>query len=153
MASKKALRRCAVFYEREPGSSIWWIRYEVEGKPRREKVGRRSDAIALYQKRKADLRSGLKLLDNLLKELSAWGELGFEAIQWYKDHFKRDVYTFSNPMELIIRELGGRPADSLKPKEIEDWLARHTEWSPATKNRYKTVPSKAFQLALKSESE
>ena len=54
-------------------------------------------------------------------------------------------------MELIIRELGGRSADSLKPKEIEDWLARHTEWSPATKNRYKTVLSKAFQLALKSD--
>jgi integrase len=54
-------------------------------------------------------------------------------------------------MELIIRELGGRPADSVKPKEIEDWLARHSEWSPATKNRYKTVLSKAYQLALKSD--
>jgi integrase len=54
-------------------------------------------------------------------------------------------------MELIIRELGSRSADSVKPKEIEDWLARHTEWSPATKNRYKTVLSKAYQLALKSD--
>jgi integrase len=151
MASKKAPAKVRGIYEREPGSGIWWIRYEVEGKPRREKVGRRSDAIALYQKRKADLRIGLKLPDNLRQRAVSVGELGRDAIQWYKDHSKRDLYTFSNRMELIIRELGGRSADSLKPKEIEDWLARHTEWSPATKNRYKTVLSKAFQLALKSD--
>ena len=69
MAAKKAPAKVRGVYEREQGSGIWWIRYEVEGKPKREKVGRRSDAIALYQKRKADLRIGLKLLDNLLKEL------------------------------------------------------------------------------------
>ena len=151
MAAKKAPAKVRGVYEREQGSGIWWIRYEVEGKPKREKVGRRSDAIALYQKRKADLRIGLKLPDNLRQRPVSVGELGRDAIQWYKDHSKRDVYTFSNRMELIIRELGGRSADSLKPKEIEDWLARHTEWSPATKNRYKTVLSKAFQLALKSD--
>ena len=151
MAAKKAPAKVRGVYEREQGSGIWWIRYEVEGKPKREKVGRRSDAIALYQKRKADLRIGLKLPDNLRQRAVSVGELGRDAIQWYKDHSKRDVYTFSNRMELIIRELGGRSADSLKPKEIEDWLARHTEWSPATKNRYKTVLSKAFQLALKSD--
>ena len=151
MAAKKAPAKVRGVYEREQGSGIWWIRYEVEGKPKREKVGRRSDAIALYQKRKADLRIGLKLPDNLRRRAVSVGELGRDAIQWYKDHSKRDVYTFSNRMELIIRESGGRSADSLKPKEIEDWLARHTEWSPATKNRYKTVLSKAFQLALKSD--
>jgi hypothetical protein len=79
------------------------------------------------------------------------GELGREAIQWYWDHAKRDLYTFSNRMELIIRELGSRWADSVKPKEIEGWLASHTKWSAATKNRYKTVLSKAYQLALKSD--
>jgi hypothetical protein len=138
-------------YEREPGSGIWWIRYEVEGRPKREEVGRRSDAIALYQKRKADARVGIKLPDNLRQRAVSVEELGCEAIQWYKDHAKRDLYTFSNRMELIIQELSGWSEDSVKPKEIEDWLARHSEWSPATKNRYKTVLSKAYQLALKSD--
>jgi DNA-binding transcriptional LysR family regulator len=55
MAAKKSPAKVRGVYEREQGSGIWWIRYEVEGKPRREKVGRRSDAVALYQKRKADL--------------------------------------------------------------------------------------------------
>jgi len=65
MAAKKAPTKVRGVYEREQGSGIWWIRYEVEGKPKREKVGRRSDAIALYQKRKADVRIGIKLPDNL----------------------------------------------------------------------------------------
>jgi hypothetical protein len=97
------------------------------------------------------VRVGLKLPDNLRHRAVSIGELGRESIQWYKDHAKRDLYTFSNRMELIIRELGSRPADAIKPKDIEDWLARHSEWAPATKNRYKTVLSKAYQLALKSD--
>ena len=113
MAAKKAPAKVRGVYEREQGSGIWWIRYEVEGKPKREKVGRRSDAIALYQKRKADLRIGLKLPDNLRQRPVSVGELGRDAIQWYKDHSKRDVYTFSNRMELIIRELGDRSADKV----------------------------------------
>jgi hypothetical protein len=118
---------------------------------KREKVGRKSDAIALYQKRKVDARVSIKLPDNLRQRAVSIGELGREAIQWYRDYSKRDLYTFSNRMELIIRELGSRTAESVKPKEIEDWLARHFEWSPATKNRYKTFLSKAYQLALKSD--
>jgi integrase len=151
MAAKKTPAKVRGVYEREPGSGIWWIRYEVEGKPKREKVGRRSAAIALYQKRKADVRIGVKLPENLRQKPVSIGELGREAIHWYKDHAKRDLYTFSNRMELIIRELGGRSAESMKPKEIEAWLASHATWSAATKNRYKTVLSKAYQLALKSD--
>jgi len=95
MAAKKAPTKVRGVYEREQGSGIWWIRYEVEGKPKREKVGRRSDAIALYQKRKADVRIGIKLPDNLRQRPVSVGELGREAIQWYKDHAKRDLYTFT----------------------------------------------------------
>jgi hypothetical protein len=41
-------------FERPPGSGIWWINYYVDGMQHREGVGRKSDAVALYQKRKAD---------------------------------------------------------------------------------------------------
>jgi hypothetical protein len=61
-------------------------------------------------------RACVKLPDNLRQRMVNVGKLGRKAIQWYKDHAKRDVYTFSNRMELIIRELGSRPADSVKPK-------------------------------------
>jgi hypothetical protein len=44
-------------WEKEQGSGVWWIRFRAEGKLKREKVGRKSDAIALYQQRKAELRA------------------------------------------------------------------------------------------------
>jgi hypothetical protein len=37
-------------FEKEPGTNIWWIRYtDGAGKHKREKVGRRGDAVTLYQ--------------------------------------------------------------------------------------------------------
>jgi integrase len=151
MAQKKSLAKVRGVYERDPGSGIWWIRFTENGKIRRERVGRRSDAIALYQKRKADARAGIKLPSNLRQRPLNIAELGQEAKQWYKDHDKRDLRTFTSRMDLIIKELGSRAAISLKPKEIDNWLSGHSEWSPATKNRYKTVLSKAYQLALRSD--
>jgi hypothetical protein len=46
--------------------------------------------------------------------------------------------------------LGSRDAEGLKPSEIDAWLSAHSKWSPATANRYKTVLSKAYQLAVKN---
>jgi integrase len=150
MAEKKVAKIRGV-YERNAGTGIWWIRFTEGGKIRREKVGRRSDAIALYQKRKADVRAGLKLPTNLRKRPLTIFELGQEAKQWYQEHGKRDLRTFSGRMDLIVREMGSRSADSVKPKELDEWLSSHPQWSPATKNRYKTVLSKAYQLALNSD--
>jgi hypothetical protein len=38
-------------YEHPARSGVWWIHYYANGKRHREKAGRKSDAIALYQKR------------------------------------------------------------------------------------------------------
>ena len=43
-------------FEKDPGSEIRWIRYYIDGRERREKVGRKKDASDLYKIRKADLR-------------------------------------------------------------------------------------------------
>jgi hypothetical protein len=48
-------------YERPTESGIWWINYYIEGRRFREKVGRRSDAVTLYQRRKTDARMGVKM--------------------------------------------------------------------------------------------
>jgi len=42
-------------------TAVWWINYYEHGKQRREKVGRKSDAIKLYQQRRADIQRGHKL--------------------------------------------------------------------------------------------
>src|ERR1035438_3477849 len=48
-------------YEHPSGSEVWWIHYYADGQRHREKVGRKSAAIALYQTRKADATAGRKL--------------------------------------------------------------------------------------------
>ena len=149
MARKTASKTRGVF-EREPGSGIWWIRYQVDGKPKREKVGRRSDAVALYQQRKSEVRSGAKLPPNMRLRRVTIADIGRKAIEWYTQHNRKDLRNFSSRMNSIIEDLGGRVAETLKPSEIDRWLSGHSHWSPATANRHKTVLSKAYQLALKN---
>lgn len=64
------------------GSGIWWINYYVKGKQHREKVGRKSDAIALYQKRKADSRRGEKLPELRPQKVTTFGELAIAAVDY-----------------------------------------------------------------------
>jgi hypothetical protein len=45
---RKVVRKEQGIFEEEPGSGIWWVRYKIDGIERREKVGRRGDAIRLY---------------------------------------------------------------------------------------------------------
>ena len=46
-------------FERPPKSGVWWILFYADGKRHREKVGRKSDAIKLYQKRKSEAHAHL----------------------------------------------------------------------------------------------
>ena len=62
---RKITAKVTGVWEKVPGSGIWWIRYRIHGKLKREKVGRKSDAVALYQKRKSETRAGVKLPENL----------------------------------------------------------------------------------------
>jgi len=50
-------------------------------------------------------------------------------------------------MQIILKDFQDRIADEIKPSEIDTWLGAH-DWAPATKNRYKSVFSKAFKIAL-----
>jgi integrase len=138
-------------YERDPGTNTWWIRYtSADGKIKREKIGRKSDAIDAYRKRKDEVRRGIKLPDNMRDRGVTFQAIGEAAKKWYTDHRKKDLRTFRARMDVLIQEFGVRPAESLKPSEIDTWLALHDEWSQATRNRYKTVMSKAYTLAMRN---
>ena len=62
MCANRTVAKVRGVFEKEPGSGIWLIRYHVDGKPKREKVGRHSDAITLYPKRKSDTRAEIIIL-------------------------------------------------------------------------------------------
>ena len=134
-------------FEKDPGSGIWWIRYYINGRERREKVGRRGDAIKLYKIRKTDALRGVKLPTNMKHKGVRFKVIAQEAIDWYINHDRKDVRNFKSRMNMILKEFGDHVAAEIKPSDIDTWIGTH-KWSPATKNRYKNVFGKTFKIAL-----
>lgn len=129
-------------YEHRAGSGVWWIHYYADGNKHREKVGRKGDAIKLYQTRKADATAGRKLptLRNIRRvTVSDLIDLALEVTANHKD--KRNYVS----MAAIVREtLGDRLAAELKPQELEQWLKSYCK-TPATANRYNAFVSLCYR--------
>lgn len=136
-------------FEKVPGSGVWWVRYfDAEGRKRREKAGRKSDAIALYQKRKADVRAGVKLPSNMRHQGEKLAVLIDRAIDWYKSHRPRSLRTAQKHLETAKADLGHIIAVNLMPADVDRWISSHKDWTPATMNRYKATLGRALQLAV-----
>ena len=106
-------------------------------------MGRRGDAIALYQQRKSATRAGAKLPDNKrnagvkLKELA-------DAILVYSAAHHRDTRTIKNRLSKLRADFDERKADTVKPQEIDAWLTANTK-TPATSNRYRALFSLIYR--------
>lgn len=146
---RKSTAKATGVWEKDLGSGVWWIRYRAAGKLKREKVGRRSDAIALYQQRKSELRAGAKLPPNMRTKGSTFSEIATDAENWYVNHGKKDLRTVKNRMKRLVKEFGAQAADQISPAQIDQWISKQ-DWSPATCNRYKALLSKTFKIALAS---
>jgi hypothetical protein len=85
-ASSKKPKPIKGVYEHPVDSGIWWINYYVEGRRHREKVGRRSDAVTLYQKRKTDARMGVKLPEIRPRRAVLFEEIAEDALVYSKEH-------------------------------------------------------------------
>jgi hypothetical protein len=85
---KKELERVRGIFERPAGSGVWWINYYVNGKQHREKAGRRSDAVALYQKRKAHSRRKIKLPELVPSKVVTFGHLSAMAVEHARTHLR-----------------------------------------------------------------
>ncbi len=135
-------------FERPAGSGCWWVNYYVNGKQHREKAGRKSDALALYQKRKADSRRKLKLPELVPGDVVTFGHLSAMAVEHAKTHLRtvRDYVT----RDVILSEpFGSRRADSITPQEIDQWLTKHCGTN-ATANRYRSFISLAYRLGMEN---
>ena len=73
-------------FERPPRSGVWWINFYRDGKQHREKVGRKSDALKLYQLRKADATAGRKLPELRNRKALTLGDLIDDALEFVADH-------------------------------------------------------------------
>ncbi len=125
---RKDQSRVTGVWEKVRDSSVWWIRYRVDGKLKREKVGRKGDAIALYQLRKSQTRAGKKLPANLRIAGVRFNELA-DAILTYSASHHRDTRNIKSRMKKILPEFGERVAEGIKPEEIDSWLTTHIQLS------------------------
>jgi integrase len=143
-------------YEREPGSDIWWIRYaDSQGKERREKVGRRSDAITLYNKRKTEALQGKKLPESIRGKSVTFAELCEDAIEHSTDENGADsTYELRLKVAVLSEAFGQRKAEDITKQDIQRWLLDETEkreWRPGTRNRWQAALSLIFRVGVDNE--
>jgi len=144
-ATKKKVRG---IFERPPKSGIWWISYQRHGVRKREKVGRKSDALDLYRVRKTEILSGKKLPQNIRHAEVTFGTL-VDAIAEYSRIHHKDRKTVAQRLATIRSAFGHRVAADIEPVEIDEWLTANTRTN-ATANRYKATFSLVYREAIRA---
>ena len=129
-------------FERPPRSGVWWIQYFADGQRRREKVGRKSDAIDLYRQRKAETRAGFKLAPRHKPKGVTLSELIDDVLLFVSEH--KDRRSYIGKATIVCRGLGDRIASAVTPQDIDQWLKANTKTS-ATANRYKAFLSLCYR--------
>src|SRR5437016_2297257 len=134
-------------YEKVPGSGVWWIRYVVEGRIRREKAGGKQAAIDLYRVRKGQAQEGRLPV----KERSVPFD-GF--VQEYLETARARLRSFAT-VEIHARRwikfFGSRPLRSILPLMIERYVAQcEQEVAPATVNRELAFVKRVFAVAMEN---
>lgn len=140
-------------YERDSGSGIWWVFYKLRLVHKREKVGRRGDAVALYQRRKTELRAGAKLAPNLRTKAAegpTFGKLADDALAYSKSRNRKDIRTLEGRLGILKDSFSRMTASDLTTQMIEDRFEDHVDWAPATKNRYRAAISLAYKLGMRN---
>lgn len=134
-------------YEHPKDSGIWWIQYFHKGSRRRERVGRKSDAATLYQKRRTEILQGRKLPE-LGRRRVPFGTLIDDATKHTKNH--KSARDYVSRGELARAEFGDRPAEEITSDEIKEWIEERG-CTNATFNRYRDYFSLVFRLAVQSK--
>jgi len=139
-------------YEKLKNSGVWWVRYaDSAGRKRREKAGTRAMALSLLAKRKTEVMQGRKLPETMRRKAVLFSELAERALTYSKVH-KRSYGVDAVRMPLLLEWFGQRPPDSITSGEIEQRLTAARlarKWEPATVNRYRSLLSLTYALAIK----
>jgi integrase len=135
-------------FERDPGSGVWWIQYfDDAGRRRREKVGAKSLAMKLVEKRRSDARAGVKMPENLRAKPVSFRELAERALDYSKANKRSHGHDVCR-MPALVAQFGDRAAEDIAPGEVQQWLdSKSAEWSPATRNRYLALLKLTYRLA------
>ncbi|HEY1647066.1 MAG TPA: site-specific integrase [Terracidiphilus sp.] len=149
-------KRLRGIFEMPPDSGIFYIQYfDINGNRRREKVGRRSDAITLLAKRKTEKLQGKKLPESLRRGAVLFKELLDDALEVSRaENGVETTYNHGLKFEVLRERFGDRQAESINKQEIVRFLmdlADEREWSAASYNRWQTSISLVFRVAVENE--
>src|SRR5271166_1668417 len=149
MSKTKRSKKVRGVFEKVRGSGIWWIQFfDTDGRRRREKAGRKSDAITLYQKRKTQVLQDQKLPEKLRARRVQFLELCRDAESYVKANNQGqqfDVYRIGRLKE----QFGNRPAE-IPIEDLRAWFDSQ-DWKAGTFNRYKSMLSLIYRLGLETE--
>lgn len=143
MSPRKPPEKVRGVYEYPAGSNIWWIQYFWNGR-HRERAGRRSDAISLYQKRQTEKLQGQKLPELQRKRITV-GDLIDDVLASVADH--KSYKDYEQKGKLVRKAFGDKAAESLSAGEIKRWIEKR-EVAPATFNRYRAFFSLMYKEAM-----
>jgi integrase len=133
-------------YEHPTASGVWWVQYFDHGRRRRERVGRKSDAVKLYAKRKTEILRGDKLPELQWRRVT-FGKL-LDDVQPYINTLK-SKRSYKYKTKLARAAFGTRPAEDIEPGEIERWIEVRGV-SNATCNRWRAFFSLVFNEGMRS---
>ena len=67
----------------------------------------------------------------------------------YSKKHHRDFRSVEIRVKKVVAGFGEKPADKIKPAEIDEWLSKATK-TPATSNRYRALFSLIFREAIRN---
>ncbi|HEV3483600.1 MAG TPA: site-specific integrase [Candidatus Acidoferrales bacterium] len=129
----------------------WCIEWhDAEHRRHREKVGKKSHARLLYQKRKADALARRKLPELFARpQVATFNELADDALTWSRLH-KRSHREDAWRIRRLRDRFGKRLARDVTPAAVEHFMAEEIRAGkrPATVNRSWALLSLVFRLAV-----
>ena len=147
--TKRTRGRDRGIFERPKGSGIWWVRYADEnGRIHREKVGTKSLALKVYQKRKTEVQERRFFPERIRRREPSVAE----AIDSYLARTENRLSCHGNYVHyasLWKAALPGKTLRQVVPGDIERYANRRVaEVSKATANRELSFLRRVYNVAV-----
>jgi integrase len=151
-----AMKTVKGLFEKTPGSGDWWIRYtDARGQYHREKVGRRSDALTLLEKRRTEALQRKKLPEKFHVKGITFADLAGDALEHSRAHNgDRSTKELELKLTAMVEAFGDQSAEDINKQDITRWLVDEAEkrnWRPATRNRWQAAFSLVFRVGVDNE--
>jgi integrase len=144
---KKSASGTAGVYERPLGSGVYWVRYRVGGKDRRERIGLKSLAKTVLAKRRTEIAEGRFLA---VRRVASVAEVVVDNLQRTRN--AKDYRHRIEQARFWTRALGSRPVREVTPGEIERVLSSvGKDRAAATVNRKRSFIARIFSQAIEDD--